>query len=211
MSNLIQSPVVGTTVDVPTQAQGGTQLAASGGSIINSGNVAVSLAPNPPNNAQPAQTVTIQPNGSLPWPAGVACWAWTQVATGEVYVTPIQLPFSPGVIGAPSYVEVDPVTGLAPPIYATLVAYAQATTGAVIGVPANAWYLFDADLYQLTGGGTGVLEITGTGQPLAYLAVGTNPGGDHADLGRLRVTTSVDFLLNTPNNGELLVRYAPGP
>jgi hypothetical protein len=71
---------VGTTYPVYDIAKvpAGTQIAAGGGTIINtSALAAVFAAPVQAGQASPPQTSVIQPGGAINWQAGIACWVWT--------------------------------------------------------------------------------------------------------------------------------------
>ena len=88
----VQNTPVGTTYPIPnlSQAPQGNQIAAGGGSIINtSALAAVLVAPVNAQNASPTQISTIQPGGAINWPSGIACWIWTETSTdAQVFVSP---------------------------------------------------------------------------------------------------------------------------
>jgi hypothetical protein len=91
-------PALGGT---PNQPLGQPQpIAARGGSVINNGTVTVFLSSG--FNPLDINAIALQPGGSVPWPQGVACWAWALPGSGvagSVIVMPLQLPYSPGGLG----------------------------------------------------------------------------------------------------------------
>ena len=86
------SPQVGTTwpIQTVTALPSGTQIAAAGGSIINTHpTITVFVAPKQQGQASSSQVTAINPGGAINWPAGLACWCWCEGNDpGQVFVSP---------------------------------------------------------------------------------------------------------------------------
>lgn len=78
------------------------EIAAEGGSIINTGSFTIYVSPR--NNPLDDRFLTaIAPGGVVPWPKGLPCFAWCLPFNGPsaAQVVPFQMPFSPGTAPTP--------------------------------------------------------------------------------------------------------------
>ena len=125
----------------------------NGGSIINRGSSIISLAPT--DTPAPTDIQTIGPQGVMPWPSGILCWAMSN-PYGSAFVTPIVMPYSGGTNNNPNGI----LTTTGPSIFTSLgtpaasFSFTRNNVGTTLNVP-------NPLVLQYYGGnGTAVNSIT---------------------------------------------------
>lgn len=139
-------------VSIASAAAGGSQIPASGASLINFDATTVYVVPTVELVGNVAAAAPIVQGAALPWPTGVTCYAWVATGMGTLYLTPVNasvfpVPSTVTIGGQPISVTIggqpiqesiiDPVTGQPTPDIPTLNANYDISSGSgIVDIPA---------------------------------------------------------------------------